>query len=150
MLIATPADTNKAMCTMFRWQYLGLAIVFLWFMVGGVTHFTSPEFFVAIMPPYVGGHLEIVYISGVLEVLGALGVLLLATRQLAGNCLFVLTIAVTPANIHMWMNPELFPEVPEILLTLRLIVQMLLLACIWWSTRQPRVANQSERDSTSC
>ncbi|MEH6582340.1 MAG: DoxX family protein [Halioglobus sp.] len=126
---------------MFRWQYLGLAIVFLWFMVGGITHFTSPEFFVDIMPPYIGWHLEIVYISGVLEVLGALGILLAATRQLAGNCLVVLTIAVTPANIYMWMNPELFPDVPEIFLTLRMIVQLLLLACIWWSTRQPRVEN---------
>ncbi|MEH6592952.1 MAG: DoxX family protein [Halioglobus sp.] len=126
---------------MFRWQYLGLAIVFLWFMVGGITHFTSPEFFVDIMPPYIGWHLEIVYISGVLEVLGALGVLLPATRQLAGNCLFVLTIAVSPANIYMWMNPEAFPDVPEVFLTLRLIVQLLLLACIWWSTRPPRSDN---------
>jgi uncharacterized membrane protein len=126
---------------MFRWQYLGLAIVFLWFMVGGITHFTSPEFFVNIMPPYIGWPLEIVYASGVLEILGALGVLLPATRQLAGNCLFILTIAVTPANIYMWMNPELFPDVPEIFLSLRLIVQLLLLACIWWSTRQPAAAN---------
>lgn len=123
------------MFTTFRWQYLGLAIVFLWFMGGGVTHFTSPEFFVNIMPPYIGWHLEIVYISGVLEILGALFILLPATRQWAGNCLFLLTIAVTPANIHMWMNPALFPDVPEAFLTGRLIVQVLLLACIWWSTR---------------
>ncbi len=122
---------------MFRWQYLGLAIVFLWFMVGGITHFTSPEFFVNIMPPYIGWHLEIVYISGALEILGALGILLPATRQHAGNFLILLTIAVTPANIHMWMNPHLFPDVPEAFLTGRLVVQVLLLACIWWSTRQP-------------
>ena len=59
---------------MFRWQSVGLALVFLWFMVGGVTHFTSPEFFVNIMPPYVGWQLEIVYVSGILEILGALGI----------------------------------------------------------------------------
>ena len=91
---------------MFRWQTVGLAIVFLWFMVGGVTHFTSPEFFVNIMPPYVGWHLEIVYISGILEILGALGILVPKTRQWAGNCLILLTLAVTPANIHMWMHPR--------------------------------------------
>ncbi|GAB5452473.1 MAG: DoxX family protein [Halioglobus sp.] len=128
---------------MFRWQYLGLAIVFLWFMVGGITHFTSPEFFVNIMPPYIGWHLEIVYISGALEILGALGILLPATRQLAGNFLILLTIAVTPANIHMWMNPHLFPDVPEAFLTGRLVVQVLLLACIWWSTRVPGVQTAS-------
>ena len=128
---------------MFRWQYLGLAIVFIWFMAGGVTHFTSPDFYVNIMPPYLGWHLEIVYISGVLEILGALGVLVPATRQLAGNCLFALTIAVTPANIHMWMSPELYPDISQTALTVRLFVQVLLLACIWWSTRTPRATEET-------
>lgn len=121
----------------FRWQYVGLAIVFVWFMGGGITHFTSPDFYVNIMPPYIGWHLEIVYISGVFEILGALGILFPATRQLAGNCLILLTLAVTPANIHMWMNPELFPDVSVTFLNVRLVVQVLLLACIWWSTRMP-------------
>ena len=121
----------------FRWQYVGLAIVFCWFFFGGISHFTSPDFFVSIMPPYVGWHLEIVYISGVLEILGALGILLPATRQLAGNCLILLTLAVTPANIHMWMNPQLYPDVPESFLAVRLFVQALLILCIWWSTRTP-------------
>lgn len=122
---------------LFRWQYLGLAIVFLWFMGGGITHFTSPDFYVNIMPPYIGWHLEIVYVSGVFEILGALGILFPATRQLAGNCLILLTLAVTPANIHMWMNPQLFPDVSVTFLNIRLVVQVLLLACIWWSTRMP-------------
>ena len=125
------------MLVMPGWRYLGLVVVFLWFMIGGVAHFTSPEFFVNIMPPYIDWQLEIVYISGLLEILGALGVLLPVTRQLAGNCLLVLTIAVTPANIHMWMNPELFPDVPEIFLSIRLVIQILLLVCIWYSTRTP-------------
>ena len=29
----------------------GLVIVFLWFMLGGIAHFTNTDFFVAIMPP---------------------------------------------------------------------------------------------------
>jgi len=41
---------------------------------------------------------------------------------------------VSPANIHMSLNPELFPDVSELALTLRLVIQVLLLACIWWST----------------
>ncbi len=126
---------------MFRWQYLGLAIVFIWFIVGGITHFTDPDFYINIMPPYIGWHLELVYISGGLEILGAIGILLPATRQLAGNCLIALTVAVTPANIHMWLNPDLFPDVPEAFLSIRLVIQLLLLACIWWSTRMPKPAS---------
>ena len=86
------------------------------------------------MPPYIPFHLAAVYVSGVFEILGALGLLFARTRRLAGMGLFILTIAVSPANIYMWMNPALFPDVSEFFLSLRLLVQVLLLACIWWST----------------
>ncbi len=123
---------------MFNWKNLGLALVFVWFMGGGITHFTGPEFYVSIMPPYVGYHLEIVYISGFFEILGAIGILIPRFRQWAGNGLLLLVVCVTPANIYMWMHPELFPDVPEVFLSIRLLIQLLLLACIWWSTRQVR------------
>lgn len=113
----------------------GLAIVFTWFFVGGVMHFVDPDFFVNIMPPWIGWHLEIVYISGVFEIIGALGILFAATRRWAGNGLILLTICVTPANVHMWLNPELFPDVSEAFLSIRLVIQVVLLWLIWWSTR---------------
>lgn len=111
-----------------------LAFVFLWFISGGVYHFIDANFFLDIMPPYIPFHLAAVYVSGVFEILGALGLLFARTRRLAGMGLFILTIAVSPANIYMWMNPALFPDVSEFFLSLRLLVQVLLLACIWWST----------------
>jgi uncharacterized membrane protein len=107
-------------------------------MVGGVTHFTAKDFYLNITPPYVPWPLAVVYISGVFEVLGALGILVPRWRQLAGNCLILLTLAVTPANIYMSMNPHLYPDVSETFLTIRLVVQVLLLICIWWSTRDRR------------
>ena len=122
---------------MFTLKNLGLAFVFLWFMGGGIAHFTNTAFFAAIMPPYIGYHTEIVYISGVFEILGAIGILIAALRQWAGNGLLLLTVCVTPANIHMWLNPELFPDVSPIFLSVRLVVQVLLLLLIWWCTRMP-------------
>lgn len=121
-----------------RWHHLGLAIVFVWFMGGGILHFTEEAFFLSITPPYVPWPLAAVQISGVLEILGAVGILIPRLRQIAGTCLFLLTLAVTPANIHMSLNPEAYPYVTEWQLTLRLVVQMLLLVCIWWSTRDSR------------
>ena len=116
---------------------IALGFVFLWFFAGGVGHFDNSAFFVNITPPYLPYHLEIVYISGIFEIIGALGLLHHVTRTWAGNGLFLLTLAVTPANIHMWMHPELFPEVPTPLLSVRLVVQVILLIGIWWSTRPP-------------
>ncbi|WP_144409983.1 hypothetical protein [Cupriavidus basilensis] len=65
---------------------------------------------------------------------GAMGVLWLPTRRAAGYGLALLTLAVTPANVYMWQHPELFPKIPPSLLGIRLVVQVLLLACILWST----------------
>ena len=95
-------------------SYLGITIVFAWFLVGGITHFTNPDFFVAIM------------------------LIPRTTRELTGNLLIALTLAVTPANVHMWMNPQLYPDVEPFFLSLRLVIQAFLLFVIWWSTRNTR------------
>jgi uncharacterized membrane protein len=130
-------------------KYIGLAIVFTWFMGGGVSHFTDAQFFLDIMPSWLPWHAALVYISGVFEILGAIGILIPRTRLWAGYGLFALTIAVTPVNIHMWLNPELFPDVTEVFLSIRLVVQVLLLACIWWSTQPMEPKSKPEPDQTT-
>ncbi len=117
-----------------------LSFVFVWFMFGGIGHFVATKFFVDIVPPYIAfAHLA-VFVSGVFEILGALGLLIRPTRKLAGYGLILLTLAVTPANVHMWMHPELYPDIPEALLSVRLVIQVGLLWLIWWSV-QPVKAN---------
>lgn len=113
---------------------VGLAIVFTWFLVGGVAHFIAPDFFLQIIPPTLPFKMQAVYISGFFELAGAIGLLFLGCRRAAGIGLFILTIVVTPANVYMWCNAKLFPSVPESLLAFRLVLQLGLLACIWWST----------------
>jgi len=117
-----------------------LALVFLWFSIGGVGHFLAPEFFLKIIPPGLPFRLEAVYVSGFFELLGAAGLLATTWRRQAGLGLIALTVAVTPANVYMWANPGLFPAIPEVLLALRLVLQVLLLATIWWATQRPAVA----------
>lgn len=114
-----------------------LAYVFIWFFFGGIGHFALTHFFVSIVPPYIPHPLAMVYISGVAELAGALGLLYRPLRHLAGLGLFLLTVAVTPANVHMWMHPELFPDLPQVVYAVRLIVQVFLLWAIWWSTIRP-------------
>ncbi|HWU68992.1 MAG TPA: DoxX family protein [Stenotrophobium sp.] len=120
---------------------LGLAFVFAWFLFGGIGHFAKTDFFVSIVPTYIPKPLAMVYISGIFELLGAVGVLIPSTRRLAGLGLFLLTLCVTPANVNMWLHPQQFPDMPEWAYSVRLVVQVLLLACIWWST-QPKVLKQ--------
>jgi len=122
-------------------RILAILLVATYFLFGGITHFTNPGFYTAIMPPYLPYHLELVWVSGGFEILGATGLLLNRTRLLAGYGLIALTIAVTPANIHMAMNPDLFPDVSETLLYLRLVLQVLLLWLIWFSFSNERAVS---------
>ena len=69
--------------------------------------------------------------------LGAVGILIPATRRAAGIGLFLLTIAVTPANVYMLQHAGLF-SVPRWALIVRLPFQVALLALILWSTWTPR------------
>jgi uncharacterized membrane protein len=112
----------------------GLAFVFLWFFLGGLAHFAFLEFELRIVPPWVPWPREAVLVSGVLELLGAAGLVPSRTRRPAGWLLVMLTIAVTPANVHMLQRADLFPGIPVWLLVARLPLQLALLALILWST----------------
>lgn len=116
---------------------ISLTLLSLAFTYVGIHHFVAPAFYVSIVPPYLPEPLLLVYVSGFFEVLGGLGILLGRTRRLAGYGLLALLIAVFPANIHMAMNPELYPDLPSAGLYIRLPLQFLAAAWIWWATKTP-------------
>ena len=122
---------------MSKARFIGLSIVFLWFFIGGIMHFAATEIEASIVPPYIPWPVAAVLVSGVFELLGAIGIVIPATRKAAGIGLFALTLAVTPAHIYMLQRPELF-NVPLWALWLRLPIQVALLALILWSTGRPR------------
>jgi uncharacterized membrane protein len=110
---------------------IAIAVVFAWFSIGGIGHFWAADFFLKIIPPQLPYRMPAVYISGFFELAGALGLLLPALRKWAGIGLFALTLAVTPANVYMWLHPDLFASIPPALLAARLVLQVMLLATIW-------------------
>ena len=117
---------------------IGLAIVILWFFIGGIAHFALTETEMRIVPPWIPWPRAAVLISGGFELLGAAGLLWKPTRRAAGWGLFALTLAVTPAHLYMLQRPDLFPSVPYWALIARLPLQVALLALILWSTAAPR------------
>lgn len=119
--------------------------MFIWFFVAGIAHFVLTEVEMLIVPPYIPWPRAAVLISGALELLGAVGILIRRLRPWAATGLFVLTLAVTPCHIYMLQRPNLFPFIPVWALWLRLPVQIALLAIIAWCARhgQPREANLS-------
>jgi uncharacterized membrane protein len=78
---------------------IGLAAMFV---LTGVAHFVNPlrREMIAIVPPQLPAPGVLVTITGVLELMGAAGLLYPPTRVAAAVCLFVLLLVMFPANVY--------------------------------------------------
>jgi uncharacterized membrane protein len=110
----------------------------LFFLFAGVMHFVKPGAYEATVPEALPGQREIVYVSGVAEIAGALALLDRRSAPWAGWWLIALLVAVFPANVNMAVNAERFRAVPEALLWIRLPLQVLLIAWVWRVCSPPR------------
>ena len=121
----------------WRTFFRGLLAVF--FIGAGANHFRDVEFYQTMMPPWLPWHLPLIYASGVAEILGGLGVLLPATRRLAGWGLIVLLLAIFPANLHLALHHVSVPglNIPAWVLWARLPFQAVFIAWVWWTALAP-------------
>lgn len=116
------------------WFRGALALVMV---VAGVLHFAATEAYIAIMPDYLPWHRELVWISGVFEIVLGLGLLPRRTRRVSGLGLVLLYLAVLPANINMAVHdiqPAAF-HIPAFLLWARVPFQLVF---IYWAWRVSR------------
>jgi uncharacterized membrane protein len=83
----------------------GLAAMFV---LTGIAHFVPPmrRDLIAIVPPRLPAPGLLVTVTGVLELLGAAGLLLPATRTAAAGCLLLLMLAMFPANVYASRMPD--------------------------------------------
>ena len=78
----------------------------IFYVIVGIKHFIEPEYFLSIVPPYLPYHLELVYISGLFEILFGLLILFPKYRYYGAIGLILLLIAVFPANIYLAQSNE--------------------------------------------
>lgn len=83
----------------------GLAAMFL---VTGVAHFAPPlrADLIAIVPPALPAPGLLVSITGLLELVGAVGLLIPGSRTVAAVCLLLLMLAMFPANVYAARMPD--------------------------------------------
>ncbi|MBI5311425.1 MAG: DoxX family protein [Actinobacteria bacterium] len=101
------------------------------FMGAGTLHFTHESFYTPTVPDSLPNPKALVYISGVAEFLGGVGVLLPRTRRAAGLGLLPLLVAVFPANINMAVNADRFKQFPVWGLWARLPLQFVAMRWVW-------------------
>ena len=120
------------------WVHLVLLIALsLLFINIGIDHFVNPDFYRNIMPAYLPMHTEAIYISGFFEILGGVAILFPKLRSMAGWGVVLLLIVVFPVNIHMAVNPNLFPDIPLSFLYIRLLLQFIIIYWTYFATQLP-------------
>jgi len=82
------------------------------FLLAGAMHFIVPRAYRRIVPPYIPAPDAMVPVSGVAEIAGGAGLIPTRPRRLAGWWLIATLVAVFPANVHMALHPDEFPQVP--------------------------------------
>jgi uncharacterized membrane protein len=108
------------------------------YVVTGILHFAVPKPYVAIMPPWIPKHKEMVAISGAAELAGGLALMKPGLEKPARWWMVSLLVAVFPANLHMALHPEDIkglPDIPRWALWARLPLQLVFIWLVIRGTR---------------
>ena len=122
--------------------FVGLTAMGILYIFAGSYHFASPKTYLAAMPSYIPWPLAMIYISGLAEILGGIGLFVPdgfvfpRTRAAAAWGLVALLISVSPVHINMCLHPEQFAAIPMWFLWLRLFLQLPLIAWAWNYSRR--------------
>ena len=108
----------------------------------GVLHFVYEDEFVRMVPAFLPAPVLLVYVSGVAEMLLAVGLQISRVRRFAAWGLVALYVAVFPANLNMAMHNISLMRIHQSQrdLWLRLPFQAVLIVWAWWYTREPKRA----------
>jgi len=110
----------------------------LFFLFAGVGHFIKTEEMAQMVPPPIPYRVEIIYITGVLELAGAVGVWLPRLTRLTGLCLILMLIGLLPANIYSALQRLGFGghEAGPIYLLVRVPFQLFVICWTYFATEQ--------------
>ena len=104
----------------------------------GIRHFIDPQYFLHIVPPQLPFKLFLVYISGLIEIIGGAAILNPKTRRKGALLLVFLLLVVFPANVYLYVS-----EVPQNLLgitktdaLIRMPFQIPLIILAYWHSKK--------------
>jgi uncharacterized membrane protein len=117
------------------WKHSAVYALAIMFIFTGVAHFNKMKHDLARMiPPLFPQPLLLVYVTGVLEFLGAIGLLLPQFRRLAGICLAIMLVGLFVANINAALKGVTLRGKPATGLWLRTPMQIFFICLLLWST----------------
>jgi uncharacterized membrane protein len=102
------------------------------YLVAGIVHIKSPDAFLPIVPDWVPSPRNVVLVTGLCEIAGAIGLCLPPFRRLAGLALALYAVCVFPANIKHALDHVQVAGIPDSWWyhAPRLALQPIL---VWWA-----------------
>ncbi len=118
--------------------YASLGLMAFAYVLVGVMHFRSPDFYINIMPLWIPWHAFWVYATGVFEIAGGIGLLIPATRRIAAWGIIAMLIGFFAVHIDMLVAyEERFSDIPYWGLAARIPLQFLLIGWAYVYARKP-------------
>jgi uncharacterized membrane protein len=114
---------------------IAIAVMMVFTSIG---HFIYTRGMAMMLPSFIPFKKEIVYITGVLEIASAAGLLIPATRTITAWLLIIFFIVLTPANInaaikHLNMEKGTYDGSGPKYLWFRIPLQVLFIVWVYWS-----------------
>jgi uncharacterized membrane protein len=92
-----------------EWREVPLAIMIAVFIFSGISHFTKLRFeFEKMIPPIFPAKMALVYITGVMEIIGAILLMMQEHRKITSLAMVIFLIAIFPANYYAGKNKMTF------------------------------------------
>ena len=120
---------------------IGLFLIVLLLAAACIYHFRESQGFTDMMPSFIPWRTELVYITGILELVLALLILIPSTRRSSGIWTAFYLVLIFPANIYAALNGIPAPgqtETSQTALWARLLFQPLLIWWVIWCTKYPK------------
>jgi uncharacterized membrane protein len=116
------------------WRSAGRGAAAGMFMFTGATHFSPMKHdYVAMIPEPLPRDLRLIYLTGLLQIAGAVGLLIPPLRRVAGIGLAAQLVAMFPANAYAARQGIPFRGRPPTPLALRAPMQLAFIAAVWWT-----------------
>ncbi len=121
------------------WRVAARGALVVMFVFTGASHFTGMKHdFAAMIPAPLPNDLWVIYLTGLFEIAGAVGLLIPRTRKLAGICLVLLLVALFPANVYAALSEIPLRGEAATPLWIRAPMQLLYIGMVWWTSIKAR------------
>lgn len=112
-------------------QQLSLYAMAFLYAGAGINHFINPKFYLGIMPKFFPMPNLLNQLSGVAEIILAIGLLVASTRQISAYLIIAMLISFFAVHISHLFQPPKMAQGKEWFLYVRIILQFLLIYWAW-------------------